>query len=73
MSKHAEVGELRPNEIVRRSNGPKYFGYSLTIIDEKIKSGEIPEPMQLGERARGWLGSQIIDWQQKRLAELKSN
>ena len=54
MSKHAEVGELRPNEIVRRSNGPKYFGYSLTIIDEKIKSGEIPEPM----RTRGtsaWL------------------
>ena len=65
--------ELSPNEIVRWRDGPRYFGYKPTQLDEKIKSGEIPPPMALSDsgRARGWLGSQIIEHQQKRLAASK--
>jgi predicted DNA-binding transcriptional regulator AlpA len=73
MSKKVEVGELRPNEIVRRHQGPRYFGFGLTVIDEKIKSGEIPSPMKLGERARGWTGQQIIDWQRARIEAAKAS
>ena len=53
--------QLSPNEIVRLKHGKKYFGYGPTVIAEKIKAGEIPEPMRLGGRARGWLGSQILE------------
>jgi len=28
-----------------------------------IKAGEIPAPIKLGARARGWTGAQIIEWQ----------
>jgi predicted DNA-binding transcriptional regulator AlpA len=63
--------ELEPNEIVRWSAGPKYFGLKRTALNEKIKSGEIPPPMPLSDngRATGWLGRVIIEWQASRLAK----
>jgi predicted DNA-binding transcriptional regulator AlpA len=63
-----EVTALSPNEVVRLKHGKKYFGYGPTVLAEKIRAGEIPEPVRLGDRARGWLGSQIIEWQ-RRLVE----
>lgn len=66
----SELRPLHPNEIVRKCDGPKYFGYGHTEIDAKIKSGEIEAPIALSDRgrAKGWTGQQIIDHQQKRLA-----
>jgi predicted DNA-binding transcriptional regulator AlpA len=63
-----ETTALPPQQVVRLKEGRKYFGYGSTVIAEKIKAGEIPEPVRLGDRARGWLGSQIIEWQ-RRLVE----
>jgi predicted DNA-binding transcriptional regulator AlpA len=59
------MSEIHPNEIVRLKDGPKYFGYSENMIETKVKSGEIPAPMALSAtgRAKGWLGSQIIEHQ----------
>jgi predicted DNA-binding transcriptional regulator AlpA len=50
--------------------GPQVFGYSKTQIEEKIRTGEIPEPIPLSAnaRARGWTGQQIIDWQNNLVA-----
>jgi predicted DNA-binding transcriptional regulator AlpA len=62
------TNELSPHEVVRLVDGRKYFGYGPTTLAEKIKAGEIPKPVRLGDRARGWLGSQIIEWQ-KQLTE----
>jgi predicted DNA-binding transcriptional regulator AlpA len=56
---------LSPHEIVRLRDGRRYFGYGPTTLAEKIKLGEIPKPVRLGDRARGWLGSQIINWQKQ--------
>jgi predicted DNA-binding transcriptional regulator AlpA len=55
---------------VRWRDGPKFFGFKLTQQQEKIASGEIPPPIALSDsgRAKGWLGQQIIEHQQKRLA-----
>ena len=58
---------LHPNQIVRLKEARLYFGYGHSRIAEMIDSGEIPKPIALGERSRGWLGSQIIEWQQQRL------
>jgi hypothetical protein len=62
-----EPRPLHPNEIVRKCDGPKYFGYGHTEIDAKIKSGEIEAPIALSEsgRAKGWTGQQIINHQQR--------
>jgi predicted DNA-binding transcriptional regulator AlpA len=56
---------IHPNEIVRVKDGPRFFGLSDTQIETKIKKGEIPAPMSLSAsgRAKGWLGSQILDYQ----------
>ena len=65
---------IDPNAIIRRVDGPKFFGFGLTQLDKKIASGDIPEPVVLSEggRARGWLGSQIIEYQQKLFARAKA-
>lgn len=65
------TNELGPNEIVRKRDGHKYFGYKHTTLDEKIKAGEIPAPIKLGKRAVGWLGSQIIEWQRQLIENSK--
>ena len=57
---------LSPHEIVRWIDGPRYFGSQHTNLQNFIELGEIPRPMILCGRARGWLGSTIIEWQQKR-------
>ena len=68
-----KLEELNPNQIVRVSDGTKYFGYKHTHLAEKIKSGEIPAPIKLSEggRAVGWLGEQILQWQAARIAAAK--
>jgi predicted DNA-binding transcriptional regulator AlpA len=68
---------LGPNQIVRLQDGWKYFGLRGTQIDEHIQQGNIPAPITISDskekgkasRARGWLGKQILDWQEKRLAK----
>jgi predicted DNA-binding transcriptional regulator AlpA len=57
---------LSPHEIVRWVDGPRYFGFQHTQMQKFIELGKIPEPMPLCGRSKGWLGSTIIDWQQKR-------
>jgi predicted DNA-binding transcriptional regulator AlpA len=68
MSKKTD--QLHPNEIVRFNQGPRYFGYKRTALDDKIKAGEIPLPFPLSDdgRAKGWTGQQILDHQAKRVA-----
>jgi hypothetical protein len=47
--------------IVRKVDGPKYFGLQHTALDEAIENGEIEKPFALtaNGRARGWFGWQI--------------
>jgi predicted DNA-binding transcriptional regulator AlpA len=65
-----EPRPLAPNHIYRPCEAIHFFGYKSTQLDEKIKAGEIPAPIKLSDtgRAVGWLGSQIIEWQAKRVA-----
>jgi len=68
---HLWTRPLFPDQIYRKQEGPAYFGLGPTVIDEKIKTGEIPAPMKLSDTgyAEGWLGQTIIDWQQSRLVK----
>ena len=68
------IEELDPNQIVRKGQGPKYFGLRPTALDDAIKAKLIPAPFVLieGGHAKGWLGSQIIEWQAQRVAAAKT-
>jgi predicted DNA-binding transcriptional regulator AlpA len=70
-----KISGLDPHQIVRVAEGRQYFGYGPTQLDEKIKSGEIPAPIPLSDsgRAKGWLGRQIIKWQEERVEAAKRN
>jgi predicted DNA-binding transcriptional regulator AlpA len=60
----SKVG-LHPNQFVRKSEGPRYFGYAPAQLDNLIDQGVIPQPVALNEngRARGWFGYVILEWQ----------
>jgi predicted DNA-binding transcriptional regulator AlpA len=60
---------LSPNDIVRFKDGPRVYGMSPTAIRDGIKLGDIEEPMRLGQRALGWTGQQILDWQARKRSE----
>ena len=59
-------------QIVRRAEGPKYFGLSPNALDQAIKDGKVPRPFPLvdGGRALGWTVQQIVDHQRQRQAAL---
>jgi predicted DNA-binding transcriptional regulator AlpA len=63
-----------PYRIIRKHEGPKYFGLGPTALEEEIAAGHIPPPLTLsaGGRAKGWLGSQILA-HHERLAQQEDN
>jgi predicted DNA-binding transcriptional regulator AlpA len=64
---------LNPDFFYRKSDAWAYFGYRPTQLDEKIKLGEIPRPIDLSDtgRAIGWFGRTILAWQRDRVAKAK--
>jgi hypothetical protein len=72
---------IHPDFFYRYADGPKFFGYGLTTLAERIKSGDedadllkrrnVPRPVHLadGGRAKGWFGRTIIEWQAEQMAK----
>ena len=48
-------------------------GLSKSTIYALIKKGEFPEPIQLGQRASGWLSSEVHQRKQQRIAESRKS
>jgi predicted DNA-binding transcriptional regulator AlpA len=50
------------------------IGLQATQIDAMVEAGELPPPVPAyeGSKAVGWLGSQLLELQQKRLARAKA-
>jgi hypothetical protein len=65
------VAGLDPHQIVRKSEGRKYFGFVKSTLNEKIKRGEIPPTFPLSDsgRAQGWTGEQIIAHHKARMSK----
>jgi predicted DNA-binding transcriptional regulator AlpA len=61
-----------PGRVYRKSDPAtrEILGMGDTSIDEAIKSGYLPPPMPLTKwgKSCGWLGSQLIELQRRRLA-----
>jgi hypothetical protein len=62
---------LDPGAFYRWSRGFDLFGLRHTQLCEAAKTGKIPPTMEsaAGGKARGWVGTQIIEHRRARLAE----
>ena len=52
--------------ILRMSQLTEEVGLCRTSIENKVKAGTFPRPIKLGERAVGWLASDIDKWIEER-------
>lgn len=55
--------------ILRAEQVIKSCGLPRSTLYRKIANGEFPKPIQLSERAVGWLESDIAEWQKARIAQ----
>ena len=64
---------LVPHFVYRKTSktAQRVLGLGISQINEGIRDGSIPQPIDLtpNGRAKGWTGAQLIEHQQKRLAE----
>jgi hypothetical protein len=64
--------ELVPHFIYRKNSRTalRVIGLGPTQIDDAIKNGSIPPPIDLtgNGRAKGWTGAQLLELQRQRLA-----
>ena len=56
------------HHIVRAAELPSFTGLKSTQIDALVAKGEFPAPVKLSARRKGWLQSELIAWQQARIA-----
>ena len=56
------------HKIIRASELSDYTGLKSTQIDALIQRGDFPKAVKLSERRKGWLESELISWQQSRIA-----
>jgi prophage regulatory protein len=62
------------NRIYRQRDLSQFVGLRRTQLSELIKAGKFPKPISLsdGGRAVAWLESDLIAWQNSRIALRKS-
>jgi prophage regulatory protein len=56
------------HRIIHQRDLPQYTGLAETRLKELVDSGEFPQPVKVSQRRNGWLESEIIAWQQARIA-----
>jgi len=59
------------NRIIRERDVDAYCGLKRTQRAELIRRGKFPKPFRISDdgRARGYLESELIEWQRARVAE----
>lgn len=61
------------NKILRLPAVKALTGYSRSSIYLKVSRGDFPKPISLGERAVGWLETEIDDWINDRIEATRNN
>jgi prophage regulatory protein len=55
-------------KIVRKKDLHQFVGLRRTQIEHLVAAGKFPKPIKLSERAIGFLETEIVEWQAKRIA-----
>ena len=58
----------RLHKIVRLDELPQYCGLRRTQIEQLISENKFPRAVKLSARRKAWLESELIAWQQERIA-----
>jgi predicted DNA-binding transcriptional regulator AlpA len=68
------VERYRLNRIIRQKDADQFCGLRRTRRKELEARGEFPKSVSLSDtgRARGYLESELIEWQQRRVAKRDS-
>jgi prophage regulatory protein len=61
------------HKVIRLRDLPNFVGLQRTQVEALIAEGRFPKPVRLSTRRIAWLESEIIAWQQERIAERDSN
>ncbi|MEX2249159.1 MAG: AlpA family transcriptional regulator [Parvibaculum sp.] len=56
-------------KILRRREVESLTGKSRSSLYRDMSAGTFPRPIKLGEKSVGWIESEILAWQQERIAE----
>ena len=65
--KRGQVRFLRLPEVLART------GLSRSTIYVRLEQGRFPRPVSLGDRAVGWVESEIDEWISNRIVESRGN
>ena len=63
------VSDTSPERVYRRDDVAELTGFHPDYIRQLVREKKFPRPIRLGERAVGWLQSDIVRWQRQRIAE----
>jgi len=63
------MADERLHRMIRLADLPQYCGLKRTQIEALMKVGRFPKPVYLSERRKCWLESELVTWQQARIAE----
>lgn len=55
------------NNILRLPDVKQKTGQSRSTIYDKVQRGEFPAPVKIGERAVGWVESEVDSWVKARI------
>lgn len=53
--------------ILRLPDVKRKTGQSRSTIYDKVKQGDFPKPVKIGERAVGWVEAEVDDWVKTRI------
>lgn len=53
--------------ILRRKQVEARTGLARSTIYDRVKAGTFPAPISLGDKAVGWIESEIVDWLNARI------
>jgi prophage regulatory protein len=60
-----------PQELLRLPTVLARVGWGRSTLYKRVKEGTFPSPIELGLRARAWIGSEVDEWIAQRISETR--
>jgi len=58
-------------ELLRLPDVLRRVGWGRSTLYMRVKSGEFPQPIALGPRARAWISSEVDHWIQQKIKQAR--
>ena len=61
------------DNFLRRRKVQQRTGLAKSTLYTQIKAGTFPKPVKIGDRAVGWVESEVAEWQRQRIAKARKS